>query len=80
METESLPPERESRLERITRRIAELERQRRKLQAQSNRRERKARTRRLIQIGAITVKYLNLPDSIEPVEFEQEIRKALGLQ
>lgn len=80
METKPLPPERESRLERITRRIAELERQRRKLQALANRKERKARTRRLIQIGAITVKYLNLPDSIEPVEFEQEIRKALGLQ
>jgi phage shock protein A len=68
-----------TRLERLQQRITELERQRKALQARENAKQRKARARRLIQIGALTLKYFNISYEIEPGEFEALLRKALGL-
>lgn len=62
-----------TRLERIEQRIAHLQRQRQAITARQSEKNRKARTRRLIQIGAIAVKYLNCSEEIEPAEFEKKI-------
>jgi hypothetical protein len=72
------PPKKPGRLDRINQRIAELERQKRAIQARLNHEQRKKRTRRLIQIGAIASKYLECPDA-EPEEFEQILMDKLGL-
>lgn len=67
-------PKKISSMERIEQRINKLERQKRAIQARENQQKRKARTRRLIQIGAIAVKYLGCPKDIEPEEFEKLIK------
>ena len=69
--------EKKSRLERIEERINQLERQKKAIQARENAKKRKARPRRLIQIGAITIKYLNCPNDIEPHEFEGHIKRLI---
>src|SRR5512135_1671291 len=66
--------ERKTRLERIEQRIAQLERQKKAIQARENEKKRKERTRRLIQIGAIAIKYFDCPNDIEPEEFEKRIK------
>jgi hypothetical protein len=73
MDKESKP----TRLQRLEQRIAELTHQRQRLLSREKEKERKARTRRLIQIGAIATKYLNCPEQIEPPEFEKLIREIL---
>lgn len=65
---------RKSRLERIGERIDQLERQKKAIQARENEKKRKERTRRLIQIGAIAIKYLDCPNDIEPEDFETVIK------
>ena len=66
--------ERKTRLERIEERIAQLERQKKAIQSRENEKKRKERTRRLIQIGAIAIKYFNCPNDIEPEAFEERIK------
>ncbi len=76
--TPPLPVEKGSRLEKIEQRIAQLEAQKKAILTREKAKERKARTRRLIQIGAIACKYLNLPDEIEPRDFEQVMKKVVA--
>jgi hypothetical protein len=68
-----------SRLESIEQRIKHLENQKKALQNRENQKRRKARTRQLIQIGALTLKYLNLPKDIEPADFEQVMKRVVAV-
>lgn len=61
-------------LEKIEQRMADLAKKRRAIQARENEKKRKERTRRLIQIGAIAIKYLECSRDIEPQEFEEKIK------
>lgn len=66
--------QKKSKIEQIEQRISQLEKQKRAIQARENDKKRKERTRRLIQIGAIAIKYLNCESDIEPSEFEKRIK------
>ena len=66
------------RLDRIDEKMAQLKRQRQALVAKENQKARKARTRRLIQNGALAEQYLrgfNLP----PGEFEKLLLKVVNM-
>jgi hypothetical protein len=58
-----------SRLERLQQKKHELERQISALEAKEKQKDRKIRTRRLIELGAIAEKYLKC-EGIEPQKFE----------
>lgn len=62
------------RLEKISEKIEYMKAQRQDILAREKKRLRKERTRRLIQIGALTEKYFGVKD-IEPVEFEKFIKR-----
>lgn len=64
-----------SRKERLEQRRNQLERQIKAIDTKEKEKERKERTRRLIQIGAISLKYLGLPDEISPEDFEKVIER-----
>ncbi len=66
-----------SRLAKIEQRIAQLEAQKKAILAREKEKERKVRTRRLIQIGALSLKYLKLPDEIEPADYEKVMQRVL---
>jgi hypothetical protein len=71
-----------SRLERLEQQKAQIENKIKAVQARENEKVRRARTRRLIQLGALSEKYFNCP-GIEPPAFEQLLKKvvaALGEQ
>ena len=57
------------RLERISEKLEHIKAQRQDILARDRKRQRKERTRRLIQIGAVTEKYLNRKD-INPITYE----------
>lgn len=61
-------------LDLLNDRIDKLKKQKESIIAKYNTKERKNRTRRLIQIGAIAVKYLDCPNDIEPEDFERIIK------
>jgi hypothetical protein len=67
-----------NRLEKLARKKAQLENQIRAIHARENEKARRERTRRLIQIGALALKSLNLPDSIEPAAFEQVMQRVVA--
>jgi hypothetical protein len=67
-----------SRLEKLEQKKAQLEHQIKAIQARENEKVRKARTRRLIQIGAIAEKYLQCPQDMEPAEFEQVMKQVVA--
>lgn len=75
---ESAPNGKGSRLEKIEQRIAQLEAQKKAILAREKEKIRKERTRRLIQIGAISLKYFGLPDEITPAEYEQVARRIVA--
>ena len=67
----------EERLKKIDEKLSQLKAQKQALLAREKEKERKERTRRLIQIGAIAEKYLNC-EGVEPAQFEtimQDIAK-----
>lgn len=66
---------RQERIEELDQRMKQLAERKRKLQAMESQKARKARTRQLIQIGAITVKHFNLPDDIEPADFQRYLQE-----
>jgi len=58
------------RLERISEKLEHMKAQRQDILAREKKRQRKERTRRLIQIGALSEKYFDLKD-VHPVEYEK---------
>ncbi len=80
-ETPQAPQSREqkkaSKLEMLEQRRNKIEEQIKALQAKEKEKERRERTRRLIQIGAIACKYLNCPDDIEPKDFEARMKQVV---
>lgn len=66
------------RLNKIDTRIAQLKAQKQRIQAQENAKARKARTRRLIQNGALAEQYLQC-ESIEPEQFQQRLESLIKL-
>ena len=57
--------------------MAYMKAQRQDIIARDKKRQRKERTRRLIQIGALAEKYFGLKD-VHPVEFERFLQKLMG--
>lgn len=65
----------EERLEQLNQKMEQLKAQKQRIQSQINQKERKARTRRLIQIGAIFENYFG----VSSVEEAEEIAKTFQL-
>jgi hypothetical protein len=63
----------EEKIKQLEQQKKEIEAQKRQLIAKETAKKRKARARRLIQIGAIALKYFDLPDMIEPKDFQEYI-------
>ena len=64
----------QQRLEKIRGKIAEMKAQEQAIVARDKKRQRKERTRRLIQNGALAEKYLNC-EGVPPQEFEKILQK-----
>ena len=64
-------------LEKIRAKMAQMQEREKRILTRDKARQRKERTRRLIQIGAIAEKYLDCKD-IEPADFERLIKNKLG--
>ena len=64
----------EKRLQSIREKMAKMKRQEQGFIARVKEKERKLRTRRLIQNGALAEKYLHC-ESISPADFEQKLKK-----
>jgi len=62
------------RLQSIREKRAQLKAQEKTVVAKINEKERKQRTRRLIQNGALAEKYLNC-ENFEPIEFENRVKE-----
>jgi hypothetical protein len=73
--TGTLPPKSISRLARLEQKKAQIEQQIKAIHARENEKVRRERTRRLIQIGALALKYLNCPQESEPQEFETFLKQ-----
>ncbi|MCL2547032.1 MAG: hypothetical protein FWE06_07580 [Oscillospiraceae bacterium] len=68
----------EKRLQNIREKIATMKKQEQTVVARIKEKERKSRTRRLIQNGAVAEKYLNC-EGFEPTEFEERIKEIAKL-
>lgn len=68
----------EERIKNIDEKMAQLKAQRQSIIAREKQKERKARTRRLIQIGALSEQYFRSPD-ISPEDFEILAKKIVSL-
>lgn len=66
------------RIEDIDKKIQQLSRQKKEIEAKEKEKARKARTRRLIEIGALSEKYFNCED-IEPIDYETLLSKLVAL-
>jgi phage shock protein A len=64
-------------LEKTNTKISQLQAQREAILAREKERQRKERTRRLIQNGALAEKYLNC-EGIEPKEFEKLLQRLVN--
>lgn len=60
----------EEKLQELEKKMAQLKAQKQAIIAKENKEKRAKRTRRLIQIGALSEKYFNCPD-IEPEQYEK---------
>lgn len=69
----------DERIKKIDEKMAQLKAQRQALISRGKEKERKIRTRRLIQIGALAEKYLNC-EGVEPSEFEQVLCSLIDTQ
>jgi hypothetical protein len=65
---------REERIELLAQQEKAIQAKKRELLAQENTKKRRERTRRLIRIGAIAVKFFKLPDDAKPDDFEQYLQ------
>lgn len=65
-------------MQKIDEKMAQLKAQRQAIVAREKQKERKERTRRLIQIGALSEKYFRSPD-IAPGDFETLAKKIVSL-
>jgi len=61
-------------LKKIDEKIAQMKAQQQTILARDKERQRKARTRRLIQTGALAEQYLNCKDMV-PLEFEKMLKR-----
>jgi len=61
------------RLERISEKLEHIKAQRQDILAREKKRQRKERTRRLIQIGALSEKYFDWKD-VHPAQFEKFLK------
>jgi len=62
------------RLEKINEKMEQMKAQKHDILAQEKKRERKERTRHLIQIGALSEKYFDFKD-VHPTEYEKFLKK-----
>lgn len=69
---------REERIELLRQQEEKIRLRKNELLAQENAKKRRERTRRLIRIGAITVKFFKLPDDIEPDDFQRYLQDAFS--
>jgi len=67
------------RLERISEKLEHMKAQRQDILAREKKRQRKERTRRLIQIGALSEKYFDWKD-VNPKEYEKFLQGLLLVQ
>jgi len=67
------------RLERISEKLEHMKAQRQDILARERKRQRKERTRRLIQIGAMVETYFDVK-GIHPVEFDKVLRELFAGQ
>ena len=66
----------EEKLLDLNKKLEQLQNQKKAIQARVNKQNRKARTRRLIQIGVLAEKYFDCTD-IEPEEFENLLKEII---
>lgn len=66
----------EERLQELNKKLEQLNNQKKQLLAKQKQEERKARTRRLIQIGALSEKYFDCAN-IEPEDFEKLLKEII---
>lgn len=71
------PPEKPSRLEKLERQKSQIEAKIKAIHARENEKTRRERTRRLIQIGALSEKYFNC-EGIEPGQYEELLKKLVA--
>jgi len=64
------------RLEKISAKLEQIKAQRQDILTREKKRQRKERTHRLIQIGALSEKYFDMKD-IQPVEYEKFLKLLL---
>ena len=69
----------EQKLQELEKQMEQLKARKKAITAQINKAERAQRTRRLIQIGALSEKYFDC-EKIEPAEFEKLISKIVKLE
>jgi len=66
------------RLEKLNEKIEQMKAQKQDILAREKTRQRKERTHKLIQIGALSEKYFDVKD-IQPVEYENLLKKLLSI-
>jgi len=65
------------RLERISEKMAHMKAQKQDILSREKKRQRKDRTRRLIQVGALAEKHFGFKD-VNPLEFEKFVTALVG--
>ncbi|MDR1753309.1 MAG: DUF3847 domain-containing protein [Eubacterium sp.] len=68
----------QKRLQMIREKMAKIKAEEKEILAKDKTRQRKERTRRLIQNGALAEKYLQC-EGLDPKEFEKRLREVVGL-
>lgn len=68
----------QDKLTKLDQQIAQLKARKQRIQAQENAKARKARTRRLIQNGALAEQYLQC-ENIDPEEFKKRLEQLVKL-
>lgn len=69
----------EEKLQELEKKMAQLQAQKKAIQQKQSKEERAARTRRLIENGAIAEKYLNC-EKIEPANFEHLLKQLVQIE
>ena len=67
----------EEKIQELNKKLEQLQNQRKQLLAKQKQEERKARTRRLIQLGALSEKYFDCTN-IEPEDFEKLLKQIVA--
>ena len=69
----------EKRLQKIREKISQMKAQEKTITARENQRRRKAKTRRLVQLGTLAEKYFNCEDT-DPLKFENLLKQIVQTQ